>query len=106
MRVRWRNQQHIGERKLKNCESTTSPNSKSLRHPLLLHASRICLLSNCHLFALVACGRLAGVRTQVDMFRLTGSKSKSNQRGKRDHAVSGLSKATQDFEQAARAVVR
>ena len=59
---------------------------------------------NRHLFALVACGRLAGVCTQVDMSRLAGSKSKSSQRGKRDHAVSGLSKATQDFEQAARAV--
>ena len=104
MSVRWRNQQHIGEHK--NCESTISPNSESLRHPLPLPDSRICLLSSRHLFAFVACGRLAGVHTQVDMSRLAGSKSKSSQRGKRDHAVSGLSKATQDFEQAARAVVR
>ena len=84
----------------------TSPKSKWLRHPPLLHDSRICLLFNRHLFSFVACGRLAGVCTQVDMSRLTGSKNKSNQRGKRDHAVSGPSKATQDFEQATRAVVR
>ena len=101
MSVRWRNQQHIGEHK--NCESTTSPNSKSLRHPLLLHGSRIFLLSNRHLFALVACSRLAGVRTQVDMSRLTGLKSKYQERHEQGHAPSGLNGASQDFEQAGRA---
>ena len=45
----------LGEHK--NCESTTGPNNKSPRHPLLLHGSRICLLSNRNLFALVACVR-------------------------------------------------
>jgi hypothetical protein len=102
--VCWRNRDRIAGHR--SWQSTTSPKSKSLRHPLLLHSPRICLLPNRHLFALAACGRLAGVRTQVDMSRLAGSKSKSNQRGKRGHTVSGLNKATQDFEQAARASVR
>ena len=83
-----------------------SPNSKSLRHLLLLHDSRLCPLSSRCLFALAACGRLAGIRTQVDMSRLAESIAKLSERNTRDHAASGLSEATQDFEKAAHDLVR
>ena len=83
-----------------------SPNSKSLRHPLLLHGSRLCSLYSRYLFALADCGRLAGVRTQVDMSRLTGSKSKYRERHKQGHAPSGHNGASQDFEQVGHALVR
>ena len=85
-----------------------SPNSKSLRDLLQLHDSRLCLLSSRCLFALAACGRLAGIRmrTQVDMSRLAESIAKLSERNTRDHATSGLSEATQDFEQAAHDLAR
>ena len=59
-----------------------------------------------HSFVLVACCRLAGVHTQVDMSRLTGSKSTYRGRHKQGHVSSGLNDASQYFEEAERAVVR